>query len=81
MVQNGKFSAGARLFVRTLKKVDFLHWNNSSLIIFLYVPQNTYPTLGRPTIPTLSDVPTLPNNGVGPSATSLALALLITDWK
>ena len=31
MVQNGKFSAGAAAFVRTLKKVDFLHVRESNI--------------------------------------------------
>lgn len=66
---------------KNIKESGFSTRNNSSLTISLYVSQNTYPTLGSPTIPTFSDVPTLPNNGVGPSATSLALALLIIDCK
>ena len=33
MVQNGKFSAGAAAFVRTLKKVDFLHVREWSILL------------------------------------------------
>ena len=81
MVQKGKFSAAAVLLVRTLKNVDFLKRpkNNGVQIMDIQGFCSTYtnPTFGRPTIPTLRDVPTLPRRGAGPEASDLPLALLI----
>ena len=65
MVQNGKFSAGAEAFVNTLKNVDFLQSKYQQRVIEpAMIP---HPTLGRPTIPHLREVPKRPRRGPGPS--------------
>ena len=65
MVQNGKFSAGAEALVNTLKNVDFLR--KSSLRGMYRASLVAHPTLGRPTIPHLREVPKRPRRGPGPS--------------
>jgi len=58
MVQKGKFSAGAALFVRMLKNVDFpklkkkITCKVSEVTIWI---KWSIPTLGSPTIPTFNE--------------------------
>ncbi len=71
MVQKGKFSAGAALFVRMLKNVDFpklkkkITCKVSEVTIWI---KWSIPTLGSPTIPTFKLVPTRPIRGLGSGA-------------
>lgn len=72
IVQNGKFSAAAWLAVSTLKKVDLLFsYKKFKLAANCNNNNQSYPTLGTPTMPTLRLVPIRPSN-IGRSGSLLS---------